>query len=51
VRSREIGNRPLDIRHSRAAIPASGQMGPNLGSTTGFEFAIRGQEQVLIRQV
>jgi hypothetical protein len=43
---REVPDRPLDFRHPSAAVPASCQVGMNLSSAPGREFAIRGLKQV-----
>jgi hypothetical protein len=40
----EIGNGPFDFSHSRAAVPARGKMGANLGRSPSGKFAVRGEK-------
>jgi hypothetical protein len=39
----EIGNGSFDFSHSRAAVPAGGKMGANLGRSPSGKFAVRGE--------
>jgi hypothetical protein len=45
----EIGNGSFDFSHSRAAVPAGGKMGANLGRSPRGKFAVRGEQELLIR--
>jgi len=45
----EIGNGSFDFSHSRAAIPAGGKMGANLGRSPSGKFAVRGEKELFIR--
>src|SRR5271156_2288372 len=51
VSSREIGDGPFHLRHAGAAVPAGGQVDANLSGAACVKFAVRRQEQLLIRYV
>src|SRR5580704_4866236 len=48
VRSGEIGNCCLDLRHSRTAVPTGRQVSANFGNAVCRKFAIGGQQQLFI---